>query len=392
MKAVLGIILACMLFVSKSKAQNPDSLTEIQIQKTTKYYREVRGLTKEIGKTNNNFKAYLNSIEEIQKRIDSLNSITFSNSQTISELNSKSQIAEEKKFDWREFWSNLFVEVMGAFVGAGAAILIFYNQIKHDRKKEAGKKIEEQKENNFYLNSLIQSTLNRVTKQREAIKKFYEEIESNPIEIPIISLIPMQDLKRLAKVVDNEIYYYSFLEEFGKTKEIADKYRKITVSVDYLNAAVVQMEDILWKDRQFDRDRKLKYKELFENGMDATVEIAKQFEQTNPRFSDVIFKYIVLYHESCAAAEPQQLSLDSIQNIYIKPFKSKLVLDRFTDLPEARQIITNLKQVEFAFSDIVMNNKKNAEPFKEFYKNFGSAIEKLEENSKEIKEKNSLLH
>lgn len=386
MKTIQRIILLLLIFPQILCAGNPDSLLEVQIQKTTKYYREVKDLAKEVGVTNKKIEEYLNSTNSLNQKIDSLTSRLNSNSEKIEEIDSKPKEGKKKDFNWLDFLSNLFIEIAGAFVGAVGAIYVFYRQIKHDKQKEIEKKIEEQKENNFYLYSLIQAATSKVKQQRESLKIFYEEIDKNPTEIPLISLTPMQDLKRLAKVVDKETYYYSFLEEFGKTKESADKYRKITVSVDYLDAAIIQMEEILWKGLQFDRERKLAYKEAFENGMNSAVEIAKQLEKTNPKFSNTIFNYTTLYHK---ATQKQQSDFNFIQDNYVNPLKKELVAG-YSNLPEARQILTNLKQLTLIFFNITQNNLRHTEPFKEFYERFEKALDTIEENAKELKEKNSL--
>lgn len=317
-------------------------------------------------KVNSTFLETNVQLEVIASKLDSLN--------TLSQPQSK----------WWDFYPNMYAEMAGAFLGAFATILVFYLTILADRKKENERREEEQRQNNSYLGSIIHKTLLKIKSQSEYLKEHYEETRKKPVELHLMTFIPLQDLKRLALLLEQEKYYHSYLHEFGKTQENVTKFSSITSSVDFLSDIVRQITtETLPNAQRFDHERKKRYQLLLDDGMDFAVEIAKQAEQQLPELADLIFTHVNYFHQNFAGTD----DLDSVQEQYVNSLKNQLA-KRFSDIPVVRELLGKLRELTYLHTDIVAQNGHHADIMANDYKNIIAAIRMLEESAQEAIEKN----
>jgi hypothetical protein len=353
-----------------------DSILNNQVQATSKIYREIRLLTEEISDlapllSKKDSGIVIATAKNINRGYDSISNQIANNEGAIK--------YDKKGFNFWDFLSGAIAEMIGAFIGAGAALWIFFKQTKEEKVKENLKEQIKLNEKNHYFGSLLQSSLNLAKQQNEGIKKFYEELDSKPLYIPLIAIHPKQDLERLSKVIDNEEYYHAFLNKYGSDIENVKKYRGIAGSVDFLNSQINQMLDMQSKGQNFDHKRKVEYKELLDTAIDTASELGMRNENTNPDLTRSIGEILQRYYEGLT----NPLELEYHQKNLVEPLIT-MMLNNFSDLPEVRQFLNDLKNATLIYSEIQGLNKIHSDGFKGFHNYINQAIELLEKNGKEL--------
>ncbi len=355
-----------------------DSILIKQVKATNGICKEIKNLTTEISdlgdKLSKSDSIVLNSaIENINENYDS---ITNKFTAVVGEQKTEE---EEKGFNFYDFISGALPEMLGALIGAYAAIWIFFSQTKKEKKKERDREEKELNEKNSYLGSLLQSSINLAKKQNSGIKEFYEEIDSNPLDIPLVAIHPKQDLERLSKVIDNEDYYHAFLNKHGSNLENIKLYRRIAGAVDYLNSQINQMFEVQDKGQKFDHERKIKYKELFDRARDYSAELGKQYQQSNPPLHKFIGDVLLKYYNGLN----NSFDLKYHQDNLVTPLKEGYV-KHFINIPEVRQITNDLKNATLIYSEIITQNENHSNSFKEFHTQIEKVVNFLEDKGGDL--------
>lgn len=353
-----------------------DSILNNQVKVTNDICREIKNLTKEISELGENINPkdniFLNTItENANKNHDSITN-------KITEIIGDSG-KEKDGFNCLDFLSGALAEMIGALIGAGAAVWIFFRQTKKEKQKENDKEQKELNEKNHYLGSLLQSSISLARVQNEGIKKFYEEINGNPLYIPLIPIVPNQDLEGLSQLIYNEGYYHAFLNKYGNGIENVKKYRHIASSINFLNSQIDQMFDMQDKKQKFDHERKKDYKALFDRARDCTVELWIRNEKSNPDLHESIGKILKKYYEELTGS----CELECHQENLVEPLKNML-FDKFKNLPEVYKIFNDLKNATLIYSEIQTQNKNYSNDFKKIYSLINKAVDNLETNGSEL--------
>lgn len=353
-----------------------DSILNNQVKVTNDICREIKNLTKEISELGENINPkdsiFLNTItKNANKNYDSItNKIT-----AIIRESGK----EKDGFNFLDFLSGALAEMIGAFIGAGAAVWIFFRQTEKEKKKENDKEQKELTEKNHYLGSLLQSSISLAKEQNEGIKTFYEKINDNPLYIPLIPIVPKQDLEGLSQLICNEGYYHAFLNKYGNEIENVKKYRKIASSINFLNSQIDQMFDMQDKQQKFDHERKKNYKALFDRARDNAIELGIRNEKSNPDLYESIGKILKEYYEKLT----DRFDLTYHQENLVEPLE-KILFDKIKDIPECYQIFNDLKNATLIYSEIQYQNKNYSNDFRKIHSLINKAVDNLETNGSEL--------
>ncbi len=165
---------------------------------------------------------------------------------------------------WNEWWLGLLNTFIGAVIGSGATIFALYKTFKNDKRKEDQHKLDFQKEKLKYLQSLMRSIRTGLEVQIQHLLPFAATIKADPLNIPLLTFVPLNELTRLVHKINQEDYYHSYLGEFGDHQSVIDEFRDIISTMNYFDAYINQIKSVLEKSVQYDHERKLKLKELFD--------------------------------------------------------------------------------------------------------------------------------
>lgn len=283
----------------------------------------------------------------------------------------KIDLQNSEKKDWIDFFKNVFAEVAGGFVGALAAIWIFLSQQNKEKLKDEDKKEKEDKERVMYMKELSKSTINITKPWADGLVKVSKEIKTNREEIPLLPMVPTQDIERLLKLFDNESYFHAFLSYYGSTDENLKKFKSISHAADFIITQIRQAYETHHNALTFDHNRKIKFQNVFHDNLSLCAELTKN--HTNLEFKSAINAHLVSFH----AKYSTPTNLANIQNDYINPLMSTL-LENWTSLEQARLILTQLKELNMIKDDIEKQNDQHADNSMEFGNNLSKALAEIE--------------
>ena len=301
-----------------------------------------------------------------------INKITYN----IAESNQK----EEKSLG--DFLYNSAADLFGAFLGASIALLLFYWQTKKDLKAEELKKQELINNKISYLKSVMNSVINLSEKLRNSGVKFTKEIKNNPYEIPELQLYPLQDFRRLDRIISDESYFYAFMNYYGNSQGSIERYKDLSSLSDYLKSQTDQLFQNQLTDRESDHKRKMNYKIGFETVSNAASELGITNEKSNPDLHRDIEKVLKNYQSKLNEENQTDLSLH--QNEFITPLRDVL-LEYMFDIEEVRKVLDNIKSISQIYREIPLQNINVAEDYSGFLVILESVVNKLKIKFEEIK-------
>jgi gas vesicle protein len=84
------------------------------------------------------------------------------------------------------FWESLLAALIGALIGAGSALLVFYLETRRERRVRDEEKHQSYSDTFKYFVALIKETIDWSEKQANSYKEYSEHVQSNPIHEGVI--------------------------------------------------------------------------------------------------------------------------------------------------------------------------------------------------------------
>jgi hypothetical protein len=266
---------------------------------------------------------------------------------------------------------DLLINIVGAAVGAGATMLALILTFKNDRAKDEKRRLQLQHEKIKYLRSLVVNSIKEIQQQIAGLKAFAEDIEENPITLPLLPQSAQNDILRLVHRINQEDYFHAYLGQFSDTDEMVEEFRKIYGFLDFFDGIIKLIHEALRKSVDFDHNRKLALRKLIEDTQDEVAGLL-----VNPRFAeqnemlDLVNSILIDYHDN--KTNKSDISYGHEQ--FVVPLKKELVKYR-TLIPEVIGILVDLRKATYIFTDIQMQNQFVA---KDFETDHASLVEHLE--------------
>ncbi len=253
-----------------------------------------------------------------------------------------------------DFWENLLISVIGAIIGSGGAILIFYLTIGHDRKKEAERKELHCKNKLRYFHSLVESVIDSVEKQILNMREFTEKVKKNPFEYNYLNIVVNENITRISERVDQEELYHSYLQIICQGKEEHEFLQSLNV-VDYLNAALKSTKDSLFQTTTYTSELEKQYSALSERLLDEAGSELNSIKTTDPTgyakkdFFIFLNTSILSYYNGIQDEQTIQLR----ESKFIQPFKLGL-MSTFRAIPISDKWLTMCKDCTHLYSEIAI--------------------------------------
>ena len=281
-----------------------------------------------------------------------------------------------------DFFSGVIAEILGALIGAGAAIGIFYCQIKREKQKEYANKEENRKNKVLYLGLLVKSSISIIRKEIEYLSIFIEDSNKDLTKIPLMNYVMDGDINRLLQVFNNEEYFHAFIgypkNEEEKMQKIRE-YKNITSAIDWSNQTILAIKDMLQNNVNAHLNRYLLHKKLID-------EILKQQKSIIDKPNSNIqlgqkMKEIIEKHLSGLA--------DAKNYSDIKYFHDALITNSIEamkkygrDGDEHLDFWRNLLEVKELYENIIAQNLRHIQTaFSPWKAQFELALQNLEQNS-----------
>lgn len=282
------------------------------------------------------------------------------------------------------FWTDFFIIVFGALIGTLTALVIFLLTVKHDRKKEKERENKTIGQRLHYFSSMVDSINETVIKQSNHLKEFFENQRKDTLNIPLVTLIPDNNLKRFSELQNHEDYYHAYLSRFGYDSEVVKEYRNFYSYIDFLKTQNNQFQDMLMKSMQFDYERKARYKNIVEKAMNDSALLfnSAKKEQRITEFEIFLNETLHNFYNG----DVDFYDINHFQSKFVDPIKIEIVKKyRANDI--AIQLAGDLKKATYIFTEIKLSNEKIANDFERIHKNYNDACDKLNELTLKLREK-----
>ena len=199
-----------------------------------------------------------------------------------------------------EYWKGILQNglgcTLGSFIGVGVTLLIYYKSITRDAKEKQKIKIEDQTKKLFIFSSLVKNVIPLVKQQRGHLKDFIEKIRENSIDLPLMTFVPLNDLKRIIDNISFEETGLAYIDKFGNDPETAKEFSNILGSVDYLHLEFDLIPGQMIRAQNFDYERKTKVQNIFAKSFEILGSYMLQQDLNNPNeivteIQNVSFKF-----------------------------------------------------------------------------------------------------
>jgi hypothetical protein len=258
------------------------------------------------------------------------------------------------------WWLDLLNSVIGAAIGSGATIWALYRTFKQDKKKEEVKRIQFQKEKLKYFQSLLRTITSGLKLQIEHFKSYAIKIKNNPVDLPLLTYVPLNELDRIVNKLNQEDYYHSFLGEFGDNQIVVDEFRDIISTLNYFDGNLLIIKDSLKKSFDFDYERKISLKNIIDKSMDdaAALLINNDIIQSHNALWNFINTQMIEFHEKTT----DKADLKFYYENFVEPLKNGLIEYAVT-IPLAHYLIIQLKNATMLYHSIQSHNTNVADDF-----------------------------
>ncbi len=276
------------------------------------------------------------------------------------------------------FFDQDFIKnLIGALIGTGTALIVFYLTIKNDRKKE--RKLDKEK-NNQRLDNFL-NLLESAKKQIESFEKDLEQQINNfskdELQFPPLTFNPDYSIERLKTLMQDENYFFAFAKVHKK--KIAD-YNEIVLLIDYFISQEKQVVEMTNRDFKTVLKLKRKFSEsvysLFHYKI-YSLTFKKDLLDKN-----YIDKLNEIYNDFYKNLKNQD-DMNFYSTDFIKPVLEQ-VLNKNVSKEEILKLTLECKDVEILIGQVKHQNKTHKgemeyilDNYKNRTKQFNKAIKKL---------------
>ncbi len=342
----------------------------------------IRGICKEINSTNKTLKELIESSHpdtiKIRNLIDQSNAIENLNenqNRITGELINRINTSVKGN----SFFRDAGVEAIGALLGILGTLLFFIWGLNSEKRKKSNEEKRFKKELVTFGGNLIEGILDLGNKQYNELGNYVTNSKQNPFFINPLPFYVSDDIKRIGKLLENQDFFHSFLNEIGKDTGSQKKYKNIVNALDFLSSQYKQLFEAHEKAMQFDLNRKTKYKEIVELVLNKTAEFCLLKSSSHQK--------LVNTFDSILKGYANQIQIDNsiatAENYVIFPLK-QVMLNHGTHIADIREIIPSLTIATQLLSECKQQNNSHYDEIEVIRNTIKGEFDKLEENSKEI--------
>lgn len=273
--------------------------------------------------------------------------------------------------------------ILGAAIGSGATVYVLYRTIKQDKINEEGRRKQFQKEKLKYFQSLVGDITVSLPSQIEAFKSYANEIESQPLELPLMSYTILGELDIAVNRINQEDYYHSYLGVFGDTQNSINEFRDIMSTLNYFNGNLTLIEESLKKSFDYDHTRKISLRDLIDKIEEhaALIAMDQEIRRNYPSLHEFINKFMVDFTQRIKT----NADLKSYHDNLFSPLKNYL-LEFGLNVPLVHHMLTLLRDATIRYNDVIFQNLEVAKNFKGIHSDMEKGYIKLQEQSKRLLE------
>ena len=277
------------------------------------------------------------------------------------------------------FDTDFIKDIIGALIGTGTALLVFYLTIKRETKKVKQKEIENNENRIKRFNYLLESSSKHIKNTILNLEKNIQEIEADNLNFHLIVINPNNSLSRLSELINNEKHFFSYIEVYGS--ESIKNHSEISNLIDFFSSQIDQLFIIKEKSQNFDYQRKVRYTNLIR---ETTNHIGWASSQTKI-ITEPDIQELGTMIKNFNKNTTDQSDLEGFYQYIRKAFKEVLI--KYIHIPIISEKLLVFKEASNLFIEIKNQNKHHGAELNQILNNMKENSKLLDEEMKSVANK-----
>jgi len=272
---------------------------------------------------------------------------------------------------------------LGAFLGFGFSLWIYYKQNKKDKRKEEDQKKKHFKDLLRYYRELLLSVVGVYEKQLNLIDEFISKQKKNLTVLIPLNQIATEDFIRL-KNIDNRGTFEAWITIF-KSEDTIKQYKTTNSALDFLEGTRLEIDRIYQTNTKHCYEQLMQAKQIIDHIPDRLASIAHQMAQElgESRWENDIYKTINSYFKVYADLTTNIADFEKINENYLAPLL-ELFLKKYSDFIYSDEITmlckkarVKLQGVRFEMGNIIEELEKTRERTSKSLSIINTAIQRI---------------
>jgi hypothetical protein len=255
--------------------------------------------------------------------------------------------------DESSVWLDILLSFLGALLGFGSALGIYYQETKRDNLKEAQSKSEENRNKLIYFKQLVQSVVDTYENQQlPYLKEFIEEQSVSLLELKVIKRVASNNFSRL-KNLDSKGIFEAWGEFFSSNTQWIKEYNKINSAVDFLEGSINDMYRIERSNTEKCYENLLEVKAFIDDIPIVLLKYEKHLskELGNQRFENEYYHFIGSLISKYKEIVEAGLDLEAINDQLLQPML-ETYLERYQSTSFPEEVLMNAKRARLKMNDV----------------------------------------
>jgi hypothetical protein len=161
-----------------------------------------------------------------------------------------------------EYWKGVIQNGWGCTLGSFAAIAVSYWIYQVTNRTARLHKEQESKDILLYFQGTMKNVISISKQQVQNLEDYYEKIEIDDITLPLLSFLPLYNLKRIAEGDSMDRILVAYIRQFPGESSVKE-FGKMISEVEYLYGQFLLLPDEMRLTLNYDHERKTEYQKLF---------------------------------------------------------------------------------------------------------------------------------
>jgi hypothetical protein len=288
-------------------------------------------------------------------------------------------------------WVTPIINLIGSFLGAGVALIIYYKQVQKEKRKENEQELGFQKDTLNYFTHVLKNIITITEKQAKECEALIPKIAQNPVEYQLLRIAEGSEFYRVVSVLSQEKVYRAYLTAFNKSNQAVDDFRVIYSFLDFGKTTYDDMKKFIETVSKTYQSTGRKY---IEAGNDFIDEVASQenkikisnHEYEKDPYHNFLNQALSVFYDQVKNENNGQKTIGFVQARFVEPVKAKLVHEFRNEL-SSELLINKAKSTTYIYAELLDISRHYSEGLSRYSGDLLKTSERLKERSKNLFDK-----
>jgi hypothetical protein len=280
--------------------------------------------------------------------------------------------------------SSFIPALLGALIGAGTSLFVFYSKIKVDKNKEKQDKKASAQQTLIYFSTVIDNVITQAEHQSKRYIEHSQDIQKDPFVFHRMSLSVSNDLSRVINDFEHFRLFHSYIGEFENKEDSIKAFSNIFRILDFF----AKMYEVMGETQEnykatlfagVEKLRNLSEEQVVNYSVFRFKEIEKQDIDYSTDELYIVLKGLI---NGFYKKYQKGYSFEQLQTELIQPLSEKL--DKLSNSEVAFDILNRCRAASWCYEEMVEQSKEDAASFFEAGNQLQEKILDLKNISKEL--------